>query len=231
LIAAASVRAGLSVQAGDIILVAQKIVSKAAGLLVDLTQVKPSARALEIAARTEKDPALVEVILGESSAVVMQAPGVLITEHVSGAILANAGVDRSNVDPAFGGEPALLLPREPDAAAQTLREGLAAAFGCAVGVIITDSWGRPWRVGTTGAALGVAGVPAVHDYRGRGDLFGRELKISIEAVADELAAAGNILMGQADEASPVVIVSGFVPRGAPGAARELMRPREFDLFR
>jgi coenzyme F420-0:L-glutamate ligase/NADPH-dependent F420 reductase len=221
----------VSVSEGDVFIVAQKVVSKAAGLIVDLAGVVPSAKAIEIGKATEKDPRYVEVVLQESTEVIKQAPHVLLTQHVSGAIVANAGVDRSNVDPALGGEPVLLLPRDPDAAAATLREALSAAFGCEVAVIISDSWGRPWRVGTTGSALGVAGIDALHDYRGRADLFGRELQIAVEAVADELAGAANILMGQGAEGAPVVIAKGFTPTGKGGAAKDLLRPKDQDLYR
>lgn len=231
LILAAVERAQAPVRGGDIVIVAQKVVSKAAGLSVDLASVAPSARARELAAVTGKDPRFVEVVLSESASVVASRRDVLITEHVSGAILANAGVDRSNVDPSAGAEPVLLLPRDGDAAAAALRERLAAALGVDVAVIINDSWGRPWRLGTVGAAVGVAGLAPLHDHRGRADLFGRALEVSIEAVADELAAAANLVMGQADEGVPVVIASGFRRLATEGSVRELLRPKSEDLFR
>lgn len=231
LILAAVAVSHAAVRPGDVFIIAQKVVSKAAGLHVDLAGVEPSDRARELGAQTAKDPKFVEVVLRESTAVIALKPGVLITEHVAGPILANAGVDRSNVDPALGGEPVLLLPRDPDAAAAEIRDRLCAELGFEVGVIINDSWGRPWRMGTVGAALGVAGLAPLHDYRGRNDLFGRELVASVEAVADELAGAANIVMGQADEGVPVVIASGFRSLGAAGAARDLVRPKAEDLFR
>ena len=230
-IAEAVARDGVVLEAGDVVILAQKIVSKAAGLIVDLETITASPRAIELGVTTLKDPRFVEVVLRESVAVVKAAANVLITEHICGCVVANAGVDRSNVDPRMGGEPVLLLPRDPDAAARALRAQLSAAFGCEVAVIINDSWGRPWRMGTTGAALGVAGIEALHDYRGRADLFGRELQIAIEAVADELAGAANILMGQGAEGAPVVVVRGFRSTGTGGSARDLLRPRESDLYR
>lgn len=220
---------GIGIETGDIVLVAQKIVSKAAGLQVDLAQVQPSPRAIELAASTRKDAGFVELVLGEARAVVAQHAHVLITEHISGCIMANAGIDRSNLD--GDDEQVLLLPRDPDQCAADLRAGLGALLGIDVGVIICDSWGRPWRMGTTGCALGVAGMAPLHDYRGQTDLFGRVLEVSVEAVADELAGAANLLMGQADEAVPAVIARGFRCLANEGRASELLRPRAEDMFR
>jgi len=239
LIRAAVTRANIQVGEGDVFVLAQKIVSKAAGLIVDLARVEPSPRAQEIAAALDKDARVIELILRESRSIVTQRPplpnglgGVFITEHLSGAIMANSGVDQSNVGNADdGGERALLLPRDPDGAARKLRTALSAAFECDVAVIISDSWGRPWRLGTTGMALGLAGLAALHDYRGRRDMFGRELQVSVEAVADELAGAANIVMGQADEGRPVVLVTGFSRIRAEGKAADMLRPRAEDLFR
>src|SRR5262249_39258450 len=158
--------------------VAQKVVSKAEGRYVDLAVVTPSSQACSLAAEVNKDPRLVEVILAESRRVVRTRPGVLIVEHRLGFIMANAGVDRANVDPDRGAEPVLLLPRDPDASAAYLRARIDAHFRAPLAVIITDSWGRPWRRGTVGVALGAAGMPAVQDMRGRPDLFGHALRVT-----------------------------------------------------
>jgi coenzyme F420-0:L-glutamate ligase/coenzyme F420-1:gamma-L-glutamate ligase len=171
------------------------------------------------------------VILREARRVVRARRGVLIVEHRLGFIMANAGVDRSNVDPAAGREPVLLLPVDPDRSAEMLLARLSARFGTGLGVIITDSWGRPWRRGTAGVALGVAGIPALLDLRGRPDLFGHELRVTQTAFADEVACAASLLMGQADEATPAVLVRGLAWSGAPSPAAALIRPGEEDLFR
>lgn len=216
---------------GDVLVVAQKIVSKAAGLFADLAEIAPSRNAIALAAETGKDSRLVELILRESRAIVARKPGVLITVHVSGAVLANAGIDRSNVPPDAGKEPVLLLPRDPDGAAASLREALAMATGTDLGVIIADSWGRPWRLGTCGFALGAAGLAPLHDYRGEADLFDRANEISLEAVADELAGAASLVMGQSAEGIPAALIRGFARRKPHGQARDLLRPVEEDLFR
>lgn len=215
----------------DVVVVAQKVVSKAQGRYVDLATVTPSARARDVAEQVQKDPRLVEVILGESARVVRSSPGVLIVEHRLGFIMANAGVDRSNVPPSAGAEPVLLLPNDPDGAADTLREQLAKHFGVRLGVVVSDSFGRPWRRGTVGVALGAAGIPALNDLRGQPDLYGHPLRVTDTALADELASAASLLMGQANEGHPVVLISGLpnaednVPAGA------LIRPASEDLFR
>ena len=216
---------------GDILVVAQKIVSKAEGRYVDLAEVRPSPRAQSLAAEVNKDPRLIEVILGESRRVVRHRQGVLIVEHRLGFTMANAGVDRSNVDPDAGTEPVLLLPRDPDASAAALLDRLAAHFRKRLGVIITDSWGRAWRRGTVGVALGVAGLPALMDMRGRPDLFGHELRVTQTGFADEIAGAASLLMGQADEAQPVVLVRGLAWTDPSSSAATLIRPPEEDLFR
>ena len=210
LLIAACEQGALAPADGDVVVVAQKIVSKAEGRYVDLAQVRPSARAESLAAQVDKDPRLVEVILSESQRVVRHRPGVLIVEHRLGFIMANAGVDRSNVDPALGAEPVLLLPRDPDASAARLRDRLGAHFRSRPAVIVTDSWGRAWRRGTVGIALGAAGLPALMDLRGRSDLFGHELRVTETGFADEIASAASLIMGQADEAQPVVLVRGLV---------------------
>jgi coenzyme F420-0:L-glutamate ligase/coenzyme F420-1:gamma-L-glutamate ligase len=231
IIMAALTQAELAPRDGDIVVVAQKAVSKCQGRTVDLATVKPSLRARQIAVEVNKDPRLVEVILAESVRVVRKAPNVLIVEHRSGCIMANAGVDQSNVAPAAGEEPVLLLPMDSDAAAEALCAGLAAHFGKRLGVVINDSFGRPWRRGTVGIALGAAGIPALKNLRGRPDLNGRPLQVTETGFADEVAAAASLLMGQADEGHPVVLVSGFALTDAPIPARALIRPAAEDLFR
>ena len=216
---------------GDILVVAQKVVSKAQGRYVDLAGVVPSARAQQLAAEVNKDPRLVEVILRESRRVVRHRPGVLIVEHRLGFVLANAGVDRSNVDPQAGIEPVLLLPNDPDSSAATLLARFAAHFKKTLAVVITDSFGRAWRRGTVGVALGAAGLPAVMDLRGRPDLFGHALRVTQTGFADEIAAAASLLMGQADEGMPAVLVRGLAWTGAASSAAALIRPPDEDLFR
>jgi coenzyme F420-0:L-glutamate ligase/coenzyme F420-1:gamma-L-glutamate ligase len=215
----------------DVIVVAQKIVSKAEGRYVDLADVRPGSEALALSAKVQKDPRLVEVILSESRRVIRHRPGVLIVEHRLGFVTANAGVDHSNVDPAKGTEPVLLLPSDPDASAQRLHEQLRQEFGKAIGVVISDSFGRAWRIGTVGVALGAAGVPSVMNLRGRPDIHGRRLRVSETAFADEIAAAASLLMGQADEATPVVILRGLAWSEPSLPAAALMRKPEEDLFR
>lgn len=231
LIIAAFERAELEVSDGDIVVVAQKAVSKTQGRYVDLANVTPSWRARALAIEVGKDPRLVEVILAESTRVVRKAPGVLIVEHHSGCIMANAGVDQSNVSAAAGAEPVLLLPKDADAAAEALCGALTRHFSRRLGVIVNDSFGRPWRRGTVGVAIGAAGVPALRDLRGRPDLVGRPLQFTETGFADEVAAAASLVMGQADEGHPVVLVSGFALTEAPIAARALIRPVAEDLFR
>ncbi len=222
-------RSGLALEDGDILAVTSKIVSKAEGRFVDLREIEPSLRALEISSIVGKDPRLVEVILRESTHISRMAPGVLIVTHRLGFTSANAGVDHSN---AAGSEDiVLLLPEDPDRSARELRERLSAATGAEIGLVITDSHGRPFRLGTVGVAIGVAGMPALLDLRGRPDLFGRELRVTTVGFADEIAAAAGLLTGQADEGMPVVLVRGLdVPTGN-GSAADLIRPPERDLYR
>jgi coenzyme F420-0:L-glutamate ligase/coenzyme F420-1:gamma-L-glutamate ligase len=231
LIIAASEKNGLAPADGDILVVAQKIVSKAQGRYVDLAKIRPSPRALSLASEVDKDPRLVEVILSESRRVVRKRPGVLIVEHRLGFIMANAGVDRSNIEADIAAEPVLLLPRDPDASAAELHERLVAHFGKRFAIIITDSWGRAWRQGTVGVALGVAGLPALLDLRGRPDLFGRELRVTQIGFADEIASAASLVMGQADEGRPAVLVRGLTWSGPPAPGAALIRSAEEDLFR
>ena len=224
-------RAALRLVAGDVLVFAQKIVSKSEGRRVDLTTVTPGERALALARLVQKDPRLVELVLCESRRVVRTAKDVLIVEHHLGLIMANAGIDQSNVaDPATG-EFALLLPEDPDASAGRLRDALYAATGVTVGVIISDSFGRPWRIGTVGVAIGCAGVAATLDLRGTSDLFGRELRVTVVAHADEIAAAASLLMGQGTEALPIVLVRGLRTCASHQPAAALLRPGDEDLFK
>jgi coenzyme F420-0:L-glutamate ligase/coenzyme F420-1:gamma-L-glutamate ligase len=231
LIATAMERAAIAPADGDVLVVAQKAVSKAEGRYVDLATVVPSARASRLAREVQQDPRMVEVILSEATCVVRHGPRVLIVEHRLGYVMANAGVDRSNVSPTAGAEPVILLPRDPDATAESLRGSLAAHFGKRLAVIVNDSFGRAWRNGTVGVALGAAGLESLKDHRDRPDLYGRALRVSQSAVADELAAAASLLMGQADEGFPVILVSGLDHSGVADTARSLLRDRAQDLFR
>lgn len=221
---------------GDVLVIAQKIVSKSEGRFVDLTTVEPSERAVRLAAAVDKDARLVELILEESSEVVAYRPGVLIVALASGVVLANAGIDHSNV----GGESdeagssddhVLLLPEDPDRSCASLRETLMRRCGVQVGVVINDSLGRAWRNGTVGAALGVSGIEPLLDLVGRPDLFGRPLQTTQVALADELAAAASLVMGQANEGRPVVLVRGLGGAMGRGSAKDLVRNRDEDLFR
>ena len=216
---------------GDVLVVAQKIVSKAEGRFVDIATVEPSERAIALAAEVDKDPRFVEVVLSESKRVVRHRSGLLIVEHRLGFVMANAGIDHSNVAAEDGGERVLLLPVDPDGSAQALRQHLLSAFAVDIGVIISDSFGRPWRKGTVGVALGADGLPAFVDLRGRPDLFGRELLVTETGFADEIAAAAGLLMGQADEAIPMVLVRGLAWSAPDQPAAALVRPAEHDLFR
>jgi coenzyme F420-0:L-glutamate ligase / coenzyme F420-1:gamma-L-glutamate ligase len=231
LIASSLKQNGVEPRAQDVLVVAQKIVSKAEGRIVDLATVEPSAKARTLAAEVDKDPRLVEVILSESVRVVRARRNVLIVEHRLGFIMANAGVDQSNVAPADGSSRALLLPEDPDRSAETLRNGLAAETGIDLAVVINDSFGRAWRQGTAGVAIGVAGLPALIDLRGRPDLFGRTLEVSVIGFADEFAAAASLVMGQADEATPVVLIRGLRWSAPESAAASIIRSANEDLFR
>ncbi|HZN25911.1 MAG TPA: coenzyme F420-0:L-glutamate ligase [Burkholderiales bacterium] len=224
-------RTGSRLETGDVLVVAQKIVSKAEGRRVALSQVKPGARALELARVVQKDARLVELMLSESREVLRARPGVLILEHRLGFVMANAGLDRSNVGSTGDEACALLLPEDPDASARALRLALRGLSHIEVGVIINDSFGRAWRNGVAGVAIGVSGVPALVDMRGKADRQGRPLEMTQVAAADELAAAASLLMGQADESVPAVLVRGFPYAARESSARELVRPREEDLFR
>jgi coenzyme F420-0:L-glutamate ligase/coenzyme F420-1:gamma-L-glutamate ligase len=225
-LAALIVGAASALQSGDVIVVAQKVVSKAEGRLRNLAEVAPSGRARELARGLGADPRLVQVILDESTRVVRD-DRVLIVETRQGFVCANAGVDRSNV----AGDAVCLLPLDCDASARSLQQRIATLSGARVGVIVSDTFGRAWRMGLVNVALGVAGIPAVVDYRGRPDDFGMPLQATVVAVADELAAAAELLMGKTRRV-PAVIVRGLdVFEGVSGTGQELVRPRELDLFR
>ncbi len=222
-------RAALTLQDGDALVVTSKIVSKAEGRIIALTDVTPGAEAIRIAEATNKDPRIVELVLRESSVISRSAPGVLITRNRLGFVSASSGIDQSNLD---GGEDkVLLLPLDPDGSARAIRDALHAATGAQVGIVISDSHGRPFRLGNAGVAIGVAGMPALVDLRGRTDLFGRVLKMSIQAYADEVASAANLLSGEAAEGLPVVLVRGLNFPPQDGRASEYNRPLETDLYR
>jgi coenzyme F420-0:L-glutamate ligase/coenzyme F420-1:gamma-L-glutamate ligase len=218
---------------GDILVVAQKVVSKAEGRKVRLDTVTPSRPALELAEQTGKDPRVVELILQESSQVIRTRPGLVIVEHKLGFICANAGIDHSNVDPEelTREDWVLLLPEDPDASADRLRKQLEAHSGTSLGVLIIDSHGRAWRLGTVGTTIGLSRVPGVVDLRGTPDLFQQRLRITEVGAADELAAGASLLMGQAGEGIPIVHVRGFPHPLRGSGLQEILRPEEQDLFR
>jgi coenzyme F420-0:L-glutamate ligase/coenzyme F420-1:gamma-L-glutamate ligase len=237
LILAALRRADLALQAGDVLVVAQKIVSKAEGRSVDLRTITPSSKAVELAARVQKDARFVEVVLSESAEVVRAAPGVLVTRHRLGFVMANAGIDRSNVPAEDATRPedtVLLLPVDCDGSAARLRARITALapLGAAEpAVVISDSFGRPWRQGVVNIALGVAGLPALRDLRGGLDREGRSLQMTQVAVADALAAVAGLAMGEAAEGMPVVHVRGLDISGPLSDGQSLIRPPNEDLFR
>ncbi|MBR1212842.1 MULTISPECIES: coenzyme F420-0:L-glutamate ligase [unclassified Bradyrhizobium] len=224
-------RGGIVPRGGDVFVLTQKIVSKAEGRMVDLASVKPSTEAIELAGKVQKDPRLVELILSESVRVVRARPGILIVEHRLGFVMANAGIDQSNLASPGAPPRALMLPVDPDGSAATLKERLSQKFGVPIAVIISDSFGRAWRRGTCGVAIGAAGLPSLMDLRGSPDLFGRALQVSVTGHADEIAAAASLVMGQGAEGQPVVIVRGLTWRGPDNAASELVRPADEDMFR
>jgi coenzyme F420-0:L-glutamate ligase/coenzyme F420-1:gamma-L-glutamate ligase len=231
IIAGSFASTGVALSDGDVIVIAQKFVSKAEGRYAYLADVAPSPRARELAGICEKDPHLVELILRESREVLRCVRNVIVVENHHGIVLANAGIDRSNVGQTDRGERVLLLPTDPDASAKVMRDELLRLTGAHVGVIINDSIGRAWRMGTVGAAIGVSGLAAVQDKRGEADLFGFRLRTTEVANADEIAAAASLLMGQSDEGTPVVLVRGLKQSPGSGRAADLIRPRAQDLFR
>lgn len=227
---------------GDILVLAQKIVSKSEGRLVNLSTITPSKEAKELATQSEKDPRLAELILRESKSILRVRPGTVIVEHRLGFICANAGIDHSNVQP--GEEPksskgfagmaedwVLLLPEDPDRSCLEIRRKIKLATGNRIGVMVIDSHGRAWRLGTIGMAIGLSGLPGLVDKRGWQDLFGYRLKITVVAAADELAAAASLVMGEAAEGTPAVHVRGFPYPLREGSLKELLRPKAQDLFR
>jgi coenzyme F420-0:L-glutamate ligase/coenzyme F420-1:gamma-L-glutamate ligase len=234
LIAGALERADLALREGDVLVVTSKVFSRAEDRFVDLARVSASARALELARRIGKDPRLVELILQESRELSRVAPNVLIVRHRLGFVSANAGIDLSNAAPgaarAGEGPWALLLPEDPDASAERVRQALSARFGVGLGIVVSDSHGRPFRLGTVGMALGLAGLPALHDQIGRTDLDGRRLESTITALGDQVAAAADLVAGQADEARPVILVRGLSFQSGPSSARDLLRPPAQDLY-
>jgi coenzyme F420-0:L-glutamate ligase/coenzyme F420-1:gamma-L-glutamate ligase len=220
-------RTRLRLQRGDILVVKHKIVSKAEGAIVNLDDVRPSAKARAWAAKNNYDARVTQLALDQSRRIVRQKRNVLITETHHGFICANSGVDVSNVD---GGCSAVLLPKDPDRSAQQIRRYLRRKFGIAVPVIISDSFGRPWREGLTEVAIGTAGLGPLHDYRGQHDEHGYSLRASVEAVADELACAAGLVCGKLERV-PVCVIRGFSCQSRSGSARQLIRPAAFDLFR
>lgn len=224
-------KAELPLLSGDIVVVAQKIVSKAENRYVALKDVVPSDKARLLADQVGKDARYIEVVLSESDEVVRHRPNVMIVAHRLGFVMANAGIDQSNIEHVDDEERVLLLPRDPDGAAAQLKVRFDAVFGAKVGVIINDSFGRPWRNGVVGVALGAAGLPSLLDMIGEPDMFGRKMQMTEVAVADEIAAGASLLMGQAAEGLPVVVVRGLTFDAASRPASALVRPRERDMFR
>jgi coenzyme F420-0:L-glutamate ligase / coenzyme F420-1:gamma-L-glutamate ligase len=231
LIVNAVARSGERLVTGDVMVLAQKIVSKAQGRYVDLARVTPSARALELAKVVDKDPRIIEVILSESLEVLRARRDVLVVVHRLGFVMANAGIDLSNVDGNVEDTRALLLPTDPDGECDRIHRALLERTQASVGVIINDSHGRAWRNGTVGVAIGASRVPALLDLRGKPDLFGRALRITQVGLADELAAAASVVMGQGDEGIPAVLIRGVHFKGREGRAADLIRPKALDLFR
>lgn len=228
--------ADLALQSGDVLVVAQKIVSKAENRYRDLNTVLPSTQARELAAATDKDARLVELVLQESVAVVRASRGVLIVRHHSGCVMANAGIDASNLRSGHAGEQVLLLPEDADASALRLHDSLLTATGAEVGIVIADSFGRPWRNGVTNVAIGAAGFPALLDRRNEPDRAGRHLRVTEVAVGDLLASAAGLLMGEGSEGIPAVLIRGLSPRYQIGSipeasAHTLIRAADRDLFR
>ena len=230
LILAALTAQNLPLQAGDILVVAQKIVSKSEGRQLPLTTITPSKEAIQLAKETEKDPRLVELILRESNTVLRKKPGVLIVRHRLGIVGAQAGIDQSNIEH-DDDEHALLLPEDPDASARKIRDSIFAQTGVRPGVIVSDSMNRPWRMGTIGGAIGSAGVAVLDDRRGGHDIYGRELKVTMINRADSIATAATLVMGETTEKTPVALVRGFPQEDSPQTARDIIRPLEEDMFR
>lgn len=236
-------KSNIALEDGDILVVTSKIVSKAEGRMVDLTTITPSERAHELARQADKDPRVVELLLQESAEILRVRVGTIIVEHRLGFVCANAGIDHSNVAPPqtsevskdFGSlhaeDHVLLLPLDSDASSRAIREKIESQTGKKIGVMVIDSHGRAWRIGTVGACIGLSGIPALVDERGWKDLFGYELRITVVGAADELAAAASLVMGQAAEGTPAAHVRGFPYPLREGSMKELLRPKEQDMFR
>jgi coenzyme F420-0:L-glutamate ligase/coenzyme F420-1:gamma-L-glutamate ligase len=234
-IASALEQNATTLQHGDVVCVAQKIISKAEGCLVALNSVEPGESALELAAATQKDPRMVQLILDESSEVMRHKPHVLVVRHKLGFVGAHAGIDQSNVDHSDG-EMALLLPKDPDASAAALRDGLQNRYDTLIGVVVTDSHNRAWRMGTIGSAIGCAGIQVLDDSRGGEDIYGRTLQATLISRADALAGTATLMMGETTEKMPVVILRGLPPEQTlsddPTQTAQLInRPLEEDMFR
>ena len=230
MISDACLKAGIALNDGDVVVIAQKIVSKAEGRYVNLSDVTPSAQSKALAIQLKKDPRLVELVLSESTQIIRAESNVLIVAHRLGYIMANAGIDQSNISHAEG-ERALLFPIDPDGSAAHIKERLDRTFNIECGVVINDSFGRPWRNGVVGVAIGAAGVNSLQSFVNRPDLFGRPLRVTEIATADEIAAAASLLMGQAAEGCPIVILRGLKRSANPLPAAALIRPASQDLFR
>lgn len=224
-------RQGAPPAPGDVLVVTHKIISKAEGRIVDLHAVQPSKAAEALAEETGKPPAFCEVVLGESRQIMRKRPGLIIAEHRLGMVMANAGIDRSNVAGDDDDRHVLLLPEDPDRSAAGLARDLAMRFGVTLAVVVSDSVGRAWRKGVVGLALGAANLPAVVDLRGRQDLDGRPLAVTEVGFADEIASAAELLMGEADEGRPAVLVRGLSFEEEPKPASALIRDPSMDLFR
>lgn len=231
LIFTAAVKEDFSFADGDIVCVAQKIVSKAEGRMFSLEGIQPSDAAVALALETDKDPRLVQLVLDESTEVMRKKPGVLIVRHRLGFVGAHAGIDQSNIEHGSEHDNALLLPIDPDRSAETMRQALLELTGRQLGVIITDSHNRPWRLGTVGTAIGCAGISVLEDHRGGRDIFGRELKVTLINRADAIAGAATLLMGETIEKIPVVVVHGFGPDRLGDTAAMINRPLADDMFR
>ncbi len=218
---------GIELQSDDILVLAQKIVSKSENRFARLSDTVPSQQAKELALTCDKDPRMVQLVLNESSQVIRASRGVLIVRHKLGHVMANAGLDQSNIgndEDLF-----LLLPENPDRSAQQLRNAIREETGVTIGIVICDSFGRPWRMGTTGVCIGCAGIHAVQDQRGETDLFGKILQVTMPANGDEIAAAASLIMGEASEGTPIVHIRGMNISGE-GNSSALIRPLEEDLF-
>jgi coenzyme F420-0:L-glutamate ligase/coenzyme F420-1:gamma-L-glutamate ligase len=223
----------IQVQDGDILVLAQKIVSKAEGRFVNLATVEPSPEAHVLAEKTQKDARFMELVLQESNSILRTRPGTVIAEHKQGYVCANAGIDHSNVQNLGGSAEdwVLLLPEDADRSAREIRAGLETLYAVKLGVLIIDSHGRAWRMGAIGTAIGLAGMPGLVDLRGEADMFGYSLRVTQVGAADELGAAASLLMGQAAEGIPAVHVRGFPYPLREGNVQELIRPKEMDMFR